>query len=473
MKQKNEFYQKEKVDLKTKLCYAISSFGSYTIFAVFLSSVIIYYREILLLPSIYILWAFTLYAILNAINGFFFGWISDRTRTSQGRRIPYLKFLAPFLAVSFVIVWISPTNEEIGVFGVFLWMLLSMILFDIFYNATNLAYMSLGQELSMDNRERANIQMFVMFFGIISTFISLVLPINILETMGRTGFIYFTVILAIVQLITMLITAFTIKERIEFSKIQEPLGIIDSFKQTVKNKSFIIIVYVNFWIILIQALLFGNMFFYIFYVFAQYNPNLIVILIGFFILLGLSTGTIYTLKINATKGLKTALLESLVFVGIGLILIGILPGIIALLGFFLFGFGLFGVVALINTAYGAVADEDEVKYGSRREAAIFGIDSLITKPAQSIAGIFIAIILIFFRYQEPIDGIQQPQSDFTILGFRLVMGVIPGLIMLSSALVFKFYPLQGKYLEDIQSKMYKMHEEKFEKYKALKRENKY
>jgi len=137
------------LDLKVKLLYAISSFGSYTIFAVFLSSVIIYYREILLLPSIFILYAFTFYAILNASSGVFFGWISDRTKTNKGRRIPYLKFLAPFLAISFIIIWLSPTKVEIGVFGVFIWMLISMILFDIFYNTTNLAYMSLGQELSI------------------------------------------------------------------------------------------------------------------------------------------------------------------------------------------------------------------------------------------------------------------------------------------------------------------------------------
>ena len=215
-----------------------------------------------------------------------------------------------------------------------------MILFDIFYNATNLAYMSLGQELSMDNRERANIQMFVMFFGIISTFISLVLPINILETMGRTSFIYFTIILAIVQLITMLITAFTIKERIEFSELQEPLSIIDSFKHTIKKKSFLITVLVNFCILFIQAVLFGNIFFYIFYIFTEYSPTLIIIIIGVFILSGLFIGTLFTLKINASKGLKTALLESLLFVGAGLILIGVLPGIIALSGFFLFGFGI-------------------------------------------------------------------------------------------------------------------------------------
>jgi Na+/melibiose symporter-like transporter len=52
------------------------------------------------------------------------------------------------------------------------------------------------------------------------------------------------------------------------------------------------------------------------------------------------------------------------------------------------------------------------------------------------------------------------------------MGVIPGIIMLICALIFRMYPLHGKYLEEIQSKMYQMHEEKSEKYEALKRENK-
>ncbi len=472
MEKENERSPPDKLDIKVKLLYAISSFGSYTVFVVFLTSVIIYYREILLLPSIFILYAFSIYAILNALNGVFFGWISDRTKTSKGRRIPYLKFLAPFLAISFIIIWVSPSKEEIGVFGVFLWMLISMILFDIFYNTTNLAYMSLGQELSMDNEERANIQAINMYFGIIGTLISLIIPIYILENLSRNDFIYFTIILAIIQVITMLITAFTIKERLEFSQVQEALGFIESFKQTVRNKSFLIVVFANFWIIFLQALLFGNMFFFIFYVYSQYDSSTILILIAIFILSGLFSGTYYTLKINAKKGLKPALSESLILTGVGLILIGILPGIFALCGFFLFGFGLFGIVGLINTAYGAVADEDEVKNGTRREAAIFGIDALITKPAQSIAGIFIAFILILFRYQEPIGGVQQSQSDFTLLGFRLAMGLIPGIIILICALVFRMYPLHGDYLERIQSKMYQMHKEKSEKYEALKMENK-
>ena len=184
---------------------------------------------------------------------------------------------------------------------------------------------------------------------------------------------------------------------------------------------------------------------YIWYCFELVNFLQDFLLFIYLYSLYLFIGTYYTLKVNAKKGLKPALSRSLIFVGIGLILIGILPGISALCGFFLFGFGLFGVVGLINTAYGAVADEDEVKNGNRREAAIFGIDALITKPAQSMAGIFIAFILIIFRYQEPINGVQQSQSGFTIIGFRLAMGVIPGIIMLICALIFRIYPLQGKY----------------------------
>jgi len=191
-------------------------------------------------------------------------------------------------------------------------------------------------------------------------------------------------------------------------------------------------------------------------------------MVGILLLTGLFIGTFYILRINKSKGLKAALLRSLILSGTGLILIGVLPGIIALFGFFFFGLGLFGVMGLINTAYGAVSDEDEIKNGTRREAAIFGIDALVTKPAQSLAGVFIAFILIVFQYQEPINGIQQPQSDLTIMGFRLAIGIIPGLIILCSTLIFKMYPLHGEYMTEIVAKLREIHREKRDKFNPTK-----
>jgi glycoside/pentoside/hexuronide:cation symporter, GPH family len=48
-----------------------------------------------------------LFGIWNAINDPLFGFISDRTQHKLGRRIPYIRFGAPLMALSFVLLWID------------------------------------------------------------------------------------------------------------------------------------------------------------------------------------------------------------------------------------------------------------------------------------------------------------------------------------------------------------------------------
>ena len=464
MSQDNEIPPEEKISIKKKACFSIGYLGTNAVSGVFASSLIIFYREELLLSEMYIFWAFILYMAWNAINDPLFGWLSDRTSTKRGRRIPFLIVCAPILAISFFFIWISPTKLELGEFGVFLWMIMTMLLYDTVYTAALIPYQSLSQEISMDHRERASIQVFVMIFGLIGVLLSLFLPMSFLDAPGREGFIWMAIIIALSQLVTMWIVAFTIKERLEFSHVDSPFGFIDSIKHTFKSRAFLITVTMNFCIVFVNSALLGNLFFYIFYGFQGIDETLVIILILLAILSGIGVGIYYLLKLNKIKGLKTALFQSLIFLGCGLILVGLLPGFIALIGFFIVGVGFFGTLALINTAFGEVADEDEVKTGIRREAAIFGANALITKPAQSVAGSFIAIMLLYFNYQEPIFEIRQWQSPFTILGLRLAIGIIPGLVILLAALIFSFYPLKGEYLKDIKTKMNLMHQEKKEKF---------
>jgi GPH family glycoside/pentoside/hexuronide:cation symporter len=174
-------------------------------------------------------------------------------------------------------------------------------------------------------------------------------------------------------------------------------------------------------------------------------------------------GTYYTVKVNEKKGVKTAMLRAIILHGLGFLLVGILPGIIAVIGFFFVGVGIYAAMTLFNVAFADVIDEDEVDTGRRREAAIMGINALVTKPAESFALGFIAIMLLLFKYTEPIGEVQQPQSDLTILGIKLAMGVIPAIIAFLAAFVYSMNPLYGKHLEEIKTKMFKMHEEKKEK----------
>jgi GPH family glycoside/pentoside/hexuronide:cation symporter len=153
----------------------------------------------------------------------------------------------------------------------------------------------------------------------------------------------------------------------------------------------------------------------------------------------------------------------LVIAGLGLAAIPFVPQSLILLCIALAGFGLSGPQTLTNVLFAQVADEDEIHSGVRREGAFFGINALLTKPAQSVALVLIAQILATTRFvtRESNQGIiflDQPES--ALLGIKILVGLIPGIAMFLGALILAWYPLKGVYLKEVQSKVLNMHAEK-------------
>ena len=455
-----------KVSLKSKLGYSSTSLGSQLVHGIFLVSLLFYYREVMLLPEIYLIWAFIFYAAWNAINDPLFGWLSDRTSTRWGRRIPYYFLFVPIMSIAFVFLWLSPTVAEAGEMGVFIWLLIWMCIYDTAFTAVLLAWSALGQEMSMDHIERGRIQIFSLIFGLVGFLIALLMPLLFLEAAGREGFIFLAIVLAALQFVLMMITTVTVKEKLEFSQIDEPVGLFDSIKNTFRRKSFWITVTMNFLLIFNQTVFFTNLFFFTYYGIPGYDPFFLLLLIVGITLIGVFVGIIYISKINEKKGVKAAMMHSIFWQGVGFLIVGLVPGIWCVIGFFFFGISVFGALTLFNAAFGEVCDEDELKTGTRREASIFGTNALITKPAESLAAIFIALMLLFFLYQEPIGGVQQTQSDFTVLGIRIAMGIVSAIIAFLVILIYSFSPLHGEHLKEIKQKLNVMHEEKKQKLKA-------
>ena len=54
--------------------------------------------------------------------------------------------------------------------------------------------------------------------------------------------------------------------------------------------------------------------------------------------------------------------------------------------------------------------------------------------------------------------LDQPES--ALFGIKILVGLIPGIAMLLGALIYIWYPLKGKYLQEVQSKVLEMHAEK-------------
>jgi GPH family glycoside/pentoside/hexuronide:cation symporter len=134
------------------------------------------------------------------------------------------------------------------------------------------------------------------------------------------------------------------------------------------------------------------------------------------------------------------------------------------------GFGLSGPQPLTNVLFGQVADEDEVRTGVRREGVFFGVNALITKPAQSIALALTPFILesTAFVTRDANQGqifLNQPAS--AVFGIKALVGLIPGMALLVGALLLYAYPLRGAYLEEVKRKMMSLHAEKHERLEKM------
>jgi len=212
--------------------------------------------------------------------------------------------------------------------------------------------------------------------------------------------------------------------------------------------------------ILMSSLVLGVLFYLADYV-LQMN-TMVVLACVFIPLIG---GVPITSLLRKRLGLVGAQQLLLLIAGIGLIALAFVPGPLMLVCLAMAGFGLSGPQTLTNVLFGQVADEDELRSGVRREGAFFGVNALITKPAQSVALALIPFILeaTHFVTREANNGViflDQPAT--AIFGIKALIGLIPGVaLIIGSGLLF-FYPLKGKYLEEVKEKVLALHAAKHE-----------
>jgi len=193
--------------------------------------------------------AWILYFLWNSINDPLIGWLSDKTRTKYGRRMPWLMLSAPLLTIGFILLFFPPTVDpsvEINQWVLFLWLFITLMIYDTAYTIFGLCAGALVSELSIEPEERAHLN----FYGVIglslAVAITFVLPFLLIvneEPYDQNLPVIQTlvVIFAIIGAICVAIMAFGIKEREEFCFAEsemEKIGLYDSVRYTVKNKAF-------------------------------------------------------------------------------------------------------------------------------------------------------------------------------------------------------------------------------------------
>ncbi len=458
----------EKLPKNTKFAFGFGQTVHTILSNVAFAAMTFYYNVKLGLSEEYIGLAWLIFAFWNAINDPLFGFIQDRTKTKWGRRIPYIRFGAPVYGILFILVWfplVNITNE----FALFLYLLFILFTFDSIYTIIGLIYYSLPAEMAISSKARANLMIYGSIFSALGFLISLILPILLLTGSESTTvdptFLIAMVIVGIFCSGVLFICSYYLKEN-KYTQIEEALNMVDSLKETFKNKPFLIFEVSIFCFLIAQTILTTAVFYYIDYVLELGGVLGLIPILIFFAMVFAFTYT-YS-KLVAKHGLKKVYILSLILSGVGF-LIGFLIGrtfITAIIFFIIIGIGFSGIFLTQQAVFAETIDHDEILTSKRRETSYSGVNALITKPAISIANFLFLITISSFGFQRA----SQTQTETAQLGIMIGFTILPAIFILVSIIAIKFFPLDGDEWHKQKLELKKIHDEKEKAYLAYLKE---
>ncbi len=436
---------------KTKdFAYSLGSFSASVLGQTVSAFAIFYYVDILKVPAKSISAIMVMYGIWNAINDPLFGQISDRTKTKWGRRIPYILFLTLPLCVAFALMWMPPfaagQSQALSVYY-----FVVIFVFDGLFTIVVLNWTALYPEMYPGLEDRARVSALRQILGIVGMILGVALPPMLYPVMGWPAM---GLGLAVLSLISMYASLYGSKERPEFSQ-EEGLGLLQALKATYINKSFMTFVIpamlVEYTFVGLQAVIP----FYAKYVLGieGFKETL---LLGALFVMAIPFAYVWG-KIIARMGPKKAMIRSGLFYAAGLVPFffasDFIQGIMTCL---FLSFGLAGIMVLLDIFIADVTDEDEVKTGVRREGMYFGVNGFMIRLGISINAAIMGPIMVKTGYDANLAV--QPAS--AQMGFRVLMSFIPIAAIVIALAVLRYYPLDGKYLEEIKTKVAMLHAEK-------------
>ncbi|MHA1144073.1 MAG: MFS transporter [Candidatus Helarchaeota archaeon] len=477
----------EKYGFGNKIAYGMGNVGDTIAYQTFTFFIFVFYYAVVGLNTWWIMVAFIIWSIWNAVNDPLLGLVSDKTKAKMGRRKFWILIAVVPLSVIMVLLWTPPAIFGIPTFNNpfyighllnWIYFLVIIVLFDFFYTMFSLNTTAAFPEMYMDQLDRNQASLIRRVLTIVGLIIAVILPTLIIgDTKSPTSLTIYPVMGIVVGILVAvnlgILLKWGLKERKEFQHDPEVNpGFVESLKITLKNKSFLILVLGNlgnwyvYGIIPTVVLLYGQ---WVLGVPAGLDILSMVLLLATF----LSAAALMPIwkKIGDKIGNRNAMIWTFIAWGGGLIPIMFVTGplvfdftlflmayIPMLIIMMIVGFGISGSIYLMDLVISDVIDEDEVNTGVRREGAFYGVNALIIRLATILVMVSIALVFGGTGWADYTPYILDP--TFYILGLKILMSVLPAIACFLAAICFWIFPLHGKKLDDIKEKLAELHAKK-------------
>lgn len=439
------------VPWKERIAYAMSDFGCNTVFQILGTYFLVFCTDTLGVAVAATTGLFALTAVIDAIDGIFWGQMIDRTHTKWGKSRPYwLWFTIPF-AIFCVMAFSAPSFIMGSQTAKIIWIYVAYIGAKVLYSAINIPVTSILPALTTSPKERVTLSTIRQFFGNFGSAVFLPLTLPAVAFIGKAlgdgdsgtksakGWTVWALILGVVTVIAMFTAFLGTKERVVTKDSKRSVPMRESVKAIKKNYPWFIIIFINFvywggFAIRSSALPY------------YFKYNLGQEALGSLTLLGttlqLATTAMVPFLVNKI-GKRNTMMIGMVGTIISQILLfmsektdGNIPVILTAVAIFYLSQGLIG--ALIAVMLSDAVDYGEWKNGIRAEGFVTSFSSFSAKLGMGLGSMILAAVLAGGHYIEStgVSVTSQPESALNAISLGFIWIPLAGYILSAIALSF-------------------------------------
>jgi GPH family glycoside/pentoside/hexuronide:cation symporter len=428
------------------LFYAFGNAAGLLLYWTFNPFIQYFYTDVKGMPPHWIGRGLFAFGFWNAINDPISGWLSDRTRTRWGRRRFFIGILAIPTAIAFALVWLPPLDAD-NPTALLVYFLVIISIYDLLQSIVTLNQDALFPEMYQETGNRA-------FGASIRQLIGFALGNGLAVAVspmiyGNFGWGALAALWGTLACVMYFISLIGIREDAAFSEQASPT-LREQIQVVFSNRTFLIVLCINFCTRFILAVLLAVMPFFAEYVLGfEDEEKLTPLLVALLTTAGISL-LLWQFAIRK-YGTRASMIASLGIAAVFSIPLLFVNGTIATsIVLALLGAAIGGTVLGPDLLFAEVVDDDYVRTGLRREGMYRGILGFIFRFPPAVANLILGEGLTLAGYDSDLSASAQPDAVKTVI--RAFSAVLPMTAVVLGVVLLLAYPLYGKYLTDIQER---------------------
>lgn len=446
-----------KLSAGRKLCFGVGALGKDLCYAMISTFLMIYFTDTVGLAPLFVGNLFLVARVWDAVNDPMMGFMVDNTRSRWGKFRPWI--LIGTLLNSGIMIFMFRRPDMEG-FGLYAYYSVMYILWGMTYTVMDIPYWSMLPSLSSTQKERESMSVIPRIFASSAWLLMGAFGLKLIDVLGKgseaQGYSSLAVVIAVVFIATILITVIFVRDRSSLEaaegKKAERISLKEAIHVITANDQLKVYIGVVLAYNMLVQLAGGMALYYFKYVTGDENLfPYFTTAASFAEIIALFAFPVLSRFMNKKQVFAIASFTPAVGL-IALLVFGVvaptnIPLIIVCGLLFKFGSGL--TLGATTVMLADVIDYGEVKLGTRNESIVASFQTLLVKTASAVAGWLIGVGLTIVGYVQNV-----PQTETTIMGMRILMGVIPSIVTVLAFVIYvKGYKLDGSYMENISNQL--------------------